>query len=169
MNATISERRRQQLHAASKRWRDSHKEYNRARVRRWVSSHREIMASHSRRWYRANRKLIREQQHRYYLNHSANFKARASVRDGLKRAATVNLAKITQWMVTVKSLKTIRCYWCGRMVSTKRIHFDHIIPLSKGGPHSVENLCASCSGCNLSKQNKPIRLWIRVGQQHLEL
>jgi hypothetical protein len=41
-----------------------------------------------------------------------------------------------------------RCTKCG---SLKNLHFDHIIPLAKGGGNQVENVQVLCAACNLSK------------------
>lgn len=38
-------------------------------------------------------------------------------------------------------------------------HIDHILPWSRGGEHSVENLCVSCASCNLSKGAKTPDEW----------
>lgn len=54
----------------------------------------------------------------------------------------------------VRSQKTIPCYYCGTVVSGKTAHVDHVIALSKEGNHASSNLCASCSKCNLRKNNK---------------
>jgi 5-methylcytosine-specific restriction endonuclease McrA len=96
-------------------------------------------------------------------------KVRDQKRRALKAKAAVNLVHITEWMAAVKSKPFARCYYCNAKVSTDKIHFDHMIPLSKGGPHSVENLCVSCVLCNLSKGAKQIDEWQREGQQVLGL
>lgn len=40
---------------------------------------------------------------------------------------------------------------CVRCGSSKELHFDHIIPLVKGGGDHAENIQLLCRGCNLSK------------------
>ncbi len=50
--------------------------------------------------------------------------------------------------------KSINCYWCSQKLRDGDIHYDHYIPLSKGGRNSIDNIVVSCSFCNLSKHNK---------------
>lgn len=44
-----------------------------------------------------------------------------------------------------------RCVYCG---STENLQLDHIIPFSKGGATTLENLQLLCQKCNLEKSNK---------------
>lgn len=43
------------------------------------------------------------------------------------------------------------CQYCS---SPSELTFDHVVPRSKGGKTSWENVCAACSPCNLRKGNK---------------
>jgi 5-methylcytosine-specific restriction endonuclease McrA len=59
--------------------------------------------------------------------------------------------------ITVKELRDRieffgnTCVYCQK---NPHQHLDHIIPLSKGGAHSIKNLAPSCAKCNLSKASK---------------
>lgn len=45
-----------------------------------------------------------------------------------------------------------RCRYCGRAAEDAIIlHVDHVIPRSKGGSDSVDNLVTACAECNLGK------------------
>lgn len=46
------------------------------------------------------------------------------------------------------------CQYCG---SKGDLTFDHVVPRSKGGVTSWENVVAACSPCNLKKANKSLR------------
>lgn len=44
-----------------------------------------------------------------------------------------------------------RCQYCG---STHQLTLDHVLPLSKGGPHSWENVVTACEPCNQRKGDR---------------
>ena len=48
-----------------------------------------------------------------------------------------------------------RCQICGVKCNDgiHKIHFDHIIPWSKGGETTLDNLRVLCSDCNLALGN----------------
>lgn len=48
------------------------------------------------------------------------------------------------------------CFYCG---STDKIEADHVIPVSRGGRHSIGNLIPACRSCNATKGNRFIIEW----------
>ncbi len=52
------------------------------------------------------------------------------------------------------------CFYCGNPGAT----MDHILPISRGGTHSIGNLVPACAGCNSSKRHRTIMEW-RLGKR----
>lgn len=50
-----------------------------------------------------------------------------------------------------------RCSYCN---NTGKMTQDHIVPLSKGGSHTKDNVVPACGTCNSSKGNKNLILWM---------
>jgi 5-methylcytosine-specific restriction endonuclease McrA len=48
------------------------------------------------------------------------------------------------------------CFYCG---STNNLTLDHVIPLSRGGRHSIGNLVSACNLCNATKNTRLIVEW----------
>ena len=60
-------------------------------------------------------------------------------------------------------LKVVRrdddhCRQCGKRVRDDEVEFDHVIPHSKGGPLSVENIRLLCRRCNRKKFDSIVEL-----------
>jgi hypothetical protein len=50
-----------------------------------------------------------------------------------------------------------RCRYCGRSQRDGAVlHVDHVVPFSKGGPTTEDNLITACSDCNLGKSDRPV-------------
>ena len=45
------------------------------------------------------------------------------------------------------------CQYCGDRFTTHQLTFDHVIPKSRGGTTTWENIVAACQECNLLKGN----------------
>ncbi|NNG04185.1 MAG: HNH endonuclease [Inquilinus sp.] len=46
------------------------------------------------------------------------------------------------------------CQYCGDRYPTPELTFDHVVPRSRGGRTSWENVVTACSTCNLRKGNR---------------
>ena len=61
--------------------------------------------------------------------------------------------------IKVLSRDNFRCIYCGKSPATDvgtKLHIDHIIPFSKGGTNTAENLQTLCEECNLGKSDREI-------------
>lgn len=158
---------------ADKRWRKANKARVAKTVKAYQQSHKAQVNATNKRWQLRNRKehlkSHRKAQRDYYATHKDYYKAKALIRKVRLSVAAVNLKSLLDFVKQTKAKAFCFCYYCGSKVSSKSIHFDHIVPLSKGGAHAVENLCVSCADCNQSKHDKPIQAWVRIGQQVLAL
>src|SRR5262250_3794275 len=47
-----------------------------------------------------------------------------------------------------------RCQYCGHKFPSSELSLDHVIPLSRGGHSSWENVVCACLGCNVKKGNR---------------
>lgn len=114
----------------------------------WNRNNRERKAATSKRWHDKNRQVVNEKQRQRKRNQPEYYTNLANVRRARKQANGV-------FKILERELKAIRrqpCFYCNQL--TKRMTLDHIIPISKGGRHSIGNLLPSCLPCNASKGNK---------------
>src|ERR1700674_1208280 len=47
-----------------------------------------------------------------------------------------------------------RCQYCGRKFSSSELSLDHVVPISRGGKSTWENVVCACLPCNVRKGNK---------------
>ena len=58
------------------------------------------------------------------------------------------------WLKELKLHKTFTCHWCWEKFPINKLTLDHVIPLSKGGSDTKDNLVPACAHCNCSKRAK---------------
>ena len=77
----------------------------------------------------------------------ANMEAAISYQSsGIKREPIPDDVKLLVW--------SRDCGTCTRCGSNQQMHFDHIIPVAKGGSNIAENIQLLCQTCNLRKSDK---------------
>jgi 5-methylcytosine-specific restriction endonuclease McrA len=50
-----------------------------------------------------------------------------------------------------------KCQYCLTQLPGEKLTFDHVVPSSKGGPTSWENVVTCCPGCNTKKSDKSLK------------
>jgi 5-methylcytosine-specific restriction endonuclease McrA len=126
-----AEKNREALRRKADKWDKEHPDRHKARSTRYSQSHREDRKASAHRLYVANKELSRINKRN----------RRARIRN------TSGTIKKKEWEV-VLLLFGNKCLKCG---STDNLTMDHVIPLSLGGSHTVDNVQPLCFDCNRKK------------------
>jgi 5-methylcytosine-specific restriction endonuclease McrA len=152
--STIEARRR-----ASRAYYQRNKEKCADACKRWEKNNPDKVSAKYRR-YRANHpKLHREAVRRWRGDHRENVKAWLKKRRATKAGCLVNDLTAIQWSRLKKHYGGC-CAYCFVYVGYQRLTQDHIIPLSRGGNHTLSNVAPCCRSCNSRKQSKTLAEWL---------
>lgn len=120
------------------------------RARALIKAHPERAAIYDRRHYDRHVQESRAGVDRYRRANLIRYREAAARRRARERAArTETLDYRAIW-----DRDNGICHICHQPVDRADLHYDHVIPLSKGGPHTYENIKVSHSTCNLRKSAK---------------
>lgn len=53
-----------------------------------------------------------------------------------------------------------RCHYCGKRGTMRTLTKDHVMPFSRGGKHTLDNLVSACRSCNQRKGVKPYEVFV---------
>ena len=103
-----------------------------------------------------NEKPLRKAQalasaHSYFQTHKEQCVFSSKKHRALEIANTPadELLTLAQWHEILDTYQH-RCAYCG--VKSDHLTLDHVIPVSRGGKHSKDNVVPACRHCNCSKQ-----------------
>lgn len=99
---------------------------------------------------------IKDKAYRQTSSGKAAHRAKSMKRYALTQGAQTdgNSEAVKAVYKLAASSKRVRCYLCGEWAPVGHRHVDHVMPLSKGGPHVSWNLAVVCDKCNLQKSAK---------------
>jgi 5-methylcytosine-specific restriction endonuclease McrA len=124
--------------------------------RRSYLRHKEYYRKRHVRWYAINRKRSIERTLRYYQTPEGRLRNRnnASRHRAIERKGDVTAEQLSELFARQK-----RCAYCKKpFIKTRPATIDHVIPLSRGGEHTISNLVLACKPCNCSKHNNLLYL-----------
>lgn len=136
----------------------AHKKEGAAQNRAWRLRNKAHRDAYMKAWWAKNR----HRKKAYDIKRRVKRRLRESqsyVGDGVVNAL------ISSW----KSQSLFRCYYCGFEYSRLELHVEHVMPISRGGTHTVGNVAKSCSHCNQSKKDKLPSQFSVLGQMFLNL
>lgn len=148
-----------------------HKDTYAARKRAHYVANKTTIAIYQRLWSQANRAKInarvrtkyarnpvlraqsRAKNRTHYANNHEMHLAKGRQRRASLRHAPINDLTAQQWR-EIQAAQEHCCAYCGKRCKG-RLTQDHIIPLSKGGSHTLSNVVGACSTCNCQKFTGP--------------
>ena len=116
--------------------------------RRWRESHREQYRAIDRAYRTKNREQERLKAAKAYDNNTERYRAYSRNRYALKWSVGTHTAEdVTRQYEKQQGC----CFWCSEPVN-QLYQVDHVIPISRGGSNSPDNLVIACPSCNRHKQ-----------------
>jgi 5-methylcytosine-specific restriction endonuclease McrA len=135
-NREYRARNRERLNAASLEWHKRNPGRNAENTRRWREANPERVAQRNSEWYARNPDWSRTKSGR---------------RRAMKLATQVEPVDYA----VILERHGMQCHICKAPIESKAVlHFDHVVPLVRGGTHTYDNIKPAHSRCNLSKHAK---------------
>jgi 5-methylcytosine-specific restriction endonuclease McrA len=135
-------------------WARAHPKERAASTVRYRKKNAERHRAYQAEWYARDPKkrvaVAREWQKKNPAKQQASVVQRRARRIGTTSGPLSTLAAFYKW---AREAPSVACYWCHEKTIPGRKHrqVDHVIPLARGGTHTLGNLCISCRECNRRK------------------
>ena len=88
---------------------------------------------------------------------SQSRKARAARRRVARVKRADNDLTHAQWLAIMEAWAC--CAYCGDV--EKALQRDCVLPISRGGRYTLDNVVPACGSCNASKSNDEVTSWLR--------
>lgn len=152
------------------RYYERHREEIREQMREKRNANRERYREYWRNWAKQNR-IANPEKHKAYVEaYNEQNRERRAVWHRRYRAANIERLRQHWYKSRAKRRGATKgqhvdcnliwrrdggiCHICGGLVAPDDVHFDHVIPLSKGGSHTYDNIKVAHSTCNMKKGAK---------------
>lgn len=136
-----------------------------ARACEWQRNNREAKAAYDSTYRERNAIRIRERRRaKYRMNPPPRERGNlARARRRARRLQNGDFSVKSGDLARAYNRHQGRCAYCNKHIAWEDVEWDHIVPISRGGSHSIGNLAPSCNPCNRSKAWKFITEW-RMGR-----
>lgn len=117
---------------------------------RWKEQNPDKVQRYKMAWKERNPQQVIESRARYNREHRETTIAWTQRRRARRAGVVVGEVDYKRVWKREKGI----CYLCGRPVAEGDIHYDHVVPLSRGGAHSEDNVRVTHARCNIKKGTK---------------
>jgi 5-methylcytosine-specific restriction endonuclease McrA len=143
---------RKEQYAHTQAWRKRNVKKQREAGKRQYAQNAEHRRKVKTAWREANLEKVKAFQKTHRLNNLEKFAEKQHIRRAKMRLNGV-------YQVNEKELIKLYSSPCIACGTTERVTIDHIIPIARGGTHSIGNLQSLCLKCNSSKNHRTMSEW----------
>lgn len=141
--------------ARARKWRDANADRQRLNQRQWRMENADRDRERKRAWEREN-------PDKHYAHTTAYHRANPHVAWASRyrdRARRVGVDPVVERFTKAEVIDRYgdSCHYC-ETGGFEQI--DHYVPVSKGGPHTLDNVRPSCAGCNQGKSDMTADEWL---------
>jgi 5-methylcytosine-specific restriction endonuclease McrA len=132
---------------------EAHRENCKRLASEWGAGNRARKNENSKAWIDLNRERWNEIQRNSYHKKIKHHRKRWQIISQRKRARVREVGgdfSASEWE-DVKRKYNYTCLCCGATEPDTQLTIDHVVPISKGGPNSKENIQPLCLSCNSRK------------------
>ena len=136
----------------SQKWLENNRQYNKLKCKQNYNAKPQEYKNRTLKWFKENPDLKKANDKKYQIEHPEVYRlSRHRYKTRKLQNGVFDISK-KEWQKIYSS----PCIYCG---STEKIQADHVIPIAKGGTHSIGNLVPACQPCNGSKRERTITEW----------
>jgi 5-methylcytosine-specific restriction endonuclease McrA len=154
-NARYYAAHKDRVKAANEKWRAENPDKVRDQQRRWRKANVEKAREKGRRWYAAHPDYYANRRPAYAAANRALLTEIEGRRRARKYANGVFVISPRDWRRMLARYRDV-CAYCGMRA---KLDMDHVIPLARGGRHSIGNVLPACDACNGGKGTKFLAEW----------
>lgn len=136
---------------------EGHLAYMRRYLQQWRKEHRREEKERHRKFAKAHPDSVRGSRKKYRQTEKGGVSRRAAQerRCATKAGLPATLTE-AEWRCALEYFEN-RCAYCG--ATGVPLEQEHVIPLTKGGGYTVDNIVPACRRCNSSKQALSLGDW----------
>jgi 5-methylcytosine-specific restriction endonuclease McrA len=123
---------------------------------KYYLSRREELLDRQKQYFINNREKVKAYKDAYYEKNQPELIAQHHIEKAIKRGLIADFTG-EQWRNALAHFD-FACAYCGES-DCGRIEQEHVIPLSKGGHYTANNIIPSCKSCNSSKHSRDFEHW----------
>jgi 5-methylcytosine-specific restriction endonuclease McrA len=152
-------------YASQKEYYKNNRETRRLTEKKYRAKNPEVFARRDRKYYLKHKEVLLEKNKIWKEQNPEQRKALGRRSQNIRRARKLNNGQEPYTESQVINTYCTNCHICNTKINFKAprkvgisgwelgLHIDHVVPLSKGGPDSLQNVKPSHGKCNLEKNS----------------